>query len=89
MSPEHWKRRLAKSGLALTIYEGQVVHDWTVFVEPVDRSRNDKRFRPLMGIGVHAFRDEAVRIAVADFEQAEEQQLREKVTLALAGEQRA
>lgn len=88
MSPECWKRRLAKLGLALTIYEREP-QDWTVFVEPTEKSRNDIRFRPLIGIGVHLSRDEAVRIAVADFERAEAEQIRERVALALAGEQRA
>lgn len=90
MSPECWKRRLAKRGIALTVYDrshmlGDVTQEWTVFVEPTDRSRSDPRFRPLIGIAIHQSRDEAVRIAVADFERAEAEQLREKVVLALAG----
>lgn len=94
MSPEYWKRRLAKLGLALTVYDrdhilGNVTQEWIVFVEPLDRFRSDPRFRPLIGIAIHQSRDEAIRIAVSDFEQAEAQQIREKVVLALAGEQRA
>lgn len=64
---------------------GDVTQEWTVFVEPIDRSRSDPRFRPLVGIAIHQSRDEAIRIAVTDFERAEAEQLREKVVLALAG----
>ena len=90
MSPKYWKRRLAQLGLNLTIYDrshmlGDVTQEWTVFVEPIDRSRSDPRFRPLVGIAIHQSRDEAIRIAVTDFERAEAEQLREKVVLALAG----
>jgi len=85
MSVEYWKRRLAKRGLALTVYDMEPTRDWTCFVEPIDRSRSDVRFRPLIGIAIHRFRDEAIRNAVADFEFAEAEQLREKVALALAG----
>lgn len=90
MSPSYWKRRLAKLGLALTVYDrshmlGDVTQEWTVFVEPMDRSRSDPRFRPLVGIAIHQSRDEAIRIAVTDFERAEAEQLHEKVVLALAG----
>lgn len=86
MSPLRWKERLAKRGLVLTIYEGETTHDWTVFIEPVDKSRNDNRFRPLIGIGVHSFRDEAIQIAVADFDEKEADLKREQVALALAGQ---
>ena len=86
MSPVCWERRLAKRGLVLTIYESEVLLDWTVFVEPIDKSRNDNQFRPLIGIGVHSFRDEAVRLAVADFDEKEAELKREQTVRALAGE---
>jgi len=90
MSPEQWSKRLTKRGLVLDFYEGVgPLQEWTVFIQPIDTSRGDPRFRPLIGIAIHVSRDEAIRMAVADFDFAEAEQLREKVALALAGEQRA
>lgn len=86
MSPSYWERRLGRIGLAFTVYENEVVNDWTVFVTSVDKSRSDKRFSPLIGIGVHMSRDEAMRRAVEDFDEKETELKREQALLALAGE---
>lgn len=93
MSPERWRRRLAKRGLDVWFlehgpgYVGDcVLSEWTAVVEPMDHSRNDIRFRPLLGLGRHGSRDEAARRAVQHLNEVEQDMRREIALLALAGE---
>jgi hypothetical protein len=93
VSPEAWERRLAKRGLRVRFWEHGpgyvgdcVMEEWTAVVEPMGSSRNDIRFRPLIGLGQHLSRDAAVKLAVARLEAVEQDMHREIALLALAGE---
>jgi hypothetical protein len=63
-----------------------VIEEWTAVVEPMDSSRNDVRFRPLIGLGRHLSRDAAGKLAVAHLTEAEQNMQREIAVLALAGD---
>jgi hypothetical protein len=63
-----------------------VLSEWTAVVVPTDYSRNDSRFRPLIGHGHHISRDHAVKVAVSNLKQQIDDLEREIAVLGLAGE---
>lgn len=81
-----WTRRLAKRGLELAVSESSGDR-WFAYVTPADIRLQDMRLPPLLGIGRHVSRDEAIRIAWRDFDRNLEAQRRAQIVLALGGRQ--